>query len=90
MPESQILPSAGPFFAQELLATLIPRSPTLVPAECQVLATLSGKGDWRILQMKAWGLERWPDLVKVTQGGEEGSGSGLSGSCYHITHEDSP
>lgn len=41
------------------------------------------------LQMKAWGLERWPDLLKVTQRGE-GFSSGLSGSCYHITQEVSP
>lgn len=30
-----------------------------------------GKGNWLISQMKAWDLERWPDLVKVMQGGEE-------------------
>lgn len=69
------------------MTTLIPRFPALVSIECQVQVTLRGKGNWLISQMKAWGLERWPDLVKVMQGREEGSDSGLSGSCCHITHE---
>lgn len=40
--------------------------------------------------MEAWGLERWPDLLKVTQGRGEGFSWGLSSSCCHITPEVPP
>lgn len=59
----------------------------MVPTVGHVLATLRGRGDWPFLQMKAQGLERSPDLLKVMQEREEDFNSGLSDSCYHITQE---
>lgn len=37
--------------------------------------------------MKAWGLEKWPDLLKVMQEGGVGFSSCTPGSCCHITHK---